>query len=199
MWPFSYQTIEVATFSLRGWCMLGVFLLPAFTRLGHECPFWVGSFESMWWNACAHRLDLGLYSHPKEFWRNGVRTHVNSKGKSHLPEKFSPEEYRTHVAASSRAASPTQYQRATPITCSGTTPSLPHYCDGHNQQNFSQCKDSCIAQMQTVEHHFTDKQFRRWKISSYSAWQHTSTKRRKWVADNYLPLTLICIQGASHV
>ena len=28
-----------------------------------------------------HRLDLGLYSHPKEFWGNGVRSHVNSKGK----------------------------------------------------------------------------------------------------------------------
>ena len=30
-------TIEVVTFCLRGWCMLDVFLLPAFTRLGHEC------------------------------------------------------------------------------------------------------------------------------------------------------------------
>ena len=28
-----------------------------------------------------HKLDLGLYSHPKEFWGNGVRTHVNCKGK----------------------------------------------------------------------------------------------------------------------
>ena len=40
-----------------------------------------GSFESLRWNACVHRLDLGLYSHPKEFWGNGVRTHVNSKEK----------------------------------------------------------------------------------------------------------------------
>ena len=30
-------TIEVVTFRLRGWCMPVVFLLPAFTRLGHEC------------------------------------------------------------------------------------------------------------------------------------------------------------------
>ena len=30
-------TIEIVTFRLRGWCMLGVLLLPAFTRLGHEC------------------------------------------------------------------------------------------------------------------------------------------------------------------
>ena len=30
-------TIEVATLRRHGWYMLGVFLLPAFTRLGHEC------------------------------------------------------------------------------------------------------------------------------------------------------------------
>ena len=48
------------------------------------------SFKSMQWNACVHRLDLGLYSHPKEFEASGggvgggrdkVITHVNSKGK----------------------------------------------------------------------------------------------------------------------
>ena len=48
----------------------------------HPSRTWTsGSFESVWWNACVHRLDLGLYSHPKEFWGNGVWTHVNSKGK----------------------------------------------------------------------------------------------------------------------
>ena len=36
MWPFFNPTIKVVTFRLHGWCMLGVFLLPAFTRLGHE-------------------------------------------------------------------------------------------------------------------------------------------------------------------
>ena len=40
-----------------------------------------GSFESVQWNACVNRLDLGLYCHPKEFWGNGVRTLVNCKGK----------------------------------------------------------------------------------------------------------------------
>ena len=65
MWPFFNPTIKVVTFRLRGWCVLGVFLLPAFTRL----RTWTsGSFESVRWNACMHRLDLGLYSHPKEFW-----------------------------------------------------------------------------------------------------------------------------------
>ena len=39
---FAYVTVfnainKVVTFRLRGWCMLGVILLPAFTRQGHEC------------------------------------------------------------------------------------------------------------------------------------------------------------------
>ena len=33
---FFNPTIKVVTFRLRAWCVLGVFLLPAFTRLGHE-------------------------------------------------------------------------------------------------------------------------------------------------------------------
>ena len=52
--------------------MLDVFLLPAFTRLGHECQDLLSLCDG---------LDLGLYSHLKEFWGNGVRTHANSKGK----------------------------------------------------------------------------------------------------------------------
>ena len=37
VWPFFHPTIEVVKFHLHGWCMLGVFLLPAFNCLGHEC------------------------------------------------------------------------------------------------------------------------------------------------------------------
>ena len=98
-----------------------------------------GYFESVQWNACVHRLDLGLYSHPKEFWGNGVRTHVNSKGKipstgkillrggwdprrcikqdsqpNTLPASYSPEEDGTQDPASSRTVSPTLYQPAIP-------------------------------------------------------------------------------------
>ena len=48
----------------------------------HQSRTWIsGSFESVWWNACVHRVDLSLYSHPKEFWRTRVSAHVNSKGK----------------------------------------------------------------------------------------------------------------------
>ena len=45
-----------------------------------------GCFESVRWNACVHGLDLASHSHPNESLGNGVRIHVNSKGKkSHLP------------------------------------------------------------------------------------------------------------------
>ena len=102
-------TIEVVIFCLHGWCLLGVFLLPVITHLGHECQ---DLFESMWWNACVHRLDLSLYSHPKEFWGNGVRTHVNSKGKIPSTGAFFWEEDRTQDTASSRTVNPTHYQWA---------------------------------------------------------------------------------------
>ena len=48
-----------------------------------------------------HTLDLSSYPHPKEFLRNGVRTHVDSKGKSPVPEA------QTHNTASCRTGSPT--------------------------------------------------------------------------------------------
>ena len=80
-------TIEVVTFRLRGWCMLGVFFVASI----HRPWTWMsGSFESVWWNACVHRLDLSLYSHPKEFGENGIRTHVNSKGKIPSTVKILP-------------------------------------------------------------------------------------------------------------
>ena len=50
-----------------------------------------GSFESVRVNACVHRLDLGLYSYPKELSGNGFRTHVNSKGKIPSIGKNSPQ------------------------------------------------------------------------------------------------------------
>ena len=115
-------TIELVTFCFRGWCMLGVFLVAGILPSG--------SLESIRCKVCVHRLDLGVYSHPKEgfccflggvlfcfvcfwggFWgEGGVRTYVNSKGKISCTETFSPEEDRTHDPASKRTASPTHYQ-----------------------------------------------------------------------------------------
>ena len=101
---FFNPTIEAVTFHLYGRCMLSVFLLPAFIPLGHGLS---GSFKSMRWNACVHRPDLSLYSHPKEFWGNRVRNHVNSKGK--ILSTRSLEEDQTCDTASGRTASPTHY------------------------------------------------------------------------------------------
>ena len=59
---FFSSTIEVVTFRLHGLCMLHVFVAGI-----HLSRTWMsGSFEFTWWNACEHRLDLGLYSHLKE-------------------------------------------------------------------------------------------------------------------------------------
>ena len=44
---FKIPTIEVVTFHLHGWYMLGVFLLPAFTLLGHERPDFLNPCDGM--------------------------------------------------------------------------------------------------------------------------------------------------------
>ena len=65
-----------------------------------------------------HRLDLGLYSHLKEFWGKilgGMESEpmLTPGEKAPLLEKFSPEEYQTH-AASSGTVSSAHYQQAIP-------------------------------------------------------------------------------------
>ena len=68
-----------------------------------------------------HRLDLGLYSHLKEFGGeggggggggDGVRTHVNSKEKLPSTTKILRGGDQIHNTASSRKVSPTHYQQA---------------------------------------------------------------------------------------
>ena len=120
MWLFVNLTIEVVTFHLRTHKMLKN--MHTFTKTHGACwcifvagippsRTWMsGSFEPVRCNTRVHSLDLGLCSHPKEFWGNGVRTHVGSREKSPLPEKSSSEEDRSHVAALRRTASPALYQ-----------------------------------------------------------------------------------------
>ena len=54
----------------------------------HPSRTWTsGSFESVRWNACVHRLDLGLYSHPKEFfWGMEFEPMLTPREKSPLLE-----------------------------------------------------------------------------------------------------------------
>ena len=51
-----------------------------------------GSLEFVRWNACVHRLNLGLYSHPKEFLGMESEPMLTPREKSPLSETFSSEE-----------------------------------------------------------------------------------------------------------
>ena len=64
MWPFFDPTIEVVSHILSLWmvhagCIFVAGIYPSRKWMS-------GSFESVWWNACVHRLDLSLRSHLKE-------------------------------------------------------------------------------------------------------------------------------------
>ena len=78
MWQLFNPTIQVVTFRLRGWCVLGVFLLPAFTRLGHERQDLLSPCDEM--HVCTDYTSAYTLIQ-KSFWGNGVWTHVISKGK----------------------------------------------------------------------------------------------------------------------
>ena len=82
-----------------------------FVASSHLSRTWMsGSFESLRWNANAYKLDLGLCSHPNELLWNGVRTHVNWKGK--IPSTGGPKVDWTRDAASRRTARSTLYRQS---------------------------------------------------------------------------------------
>ena len=58
------KEVDLVTFYLRGWCMLGVFV----AGIHPLRPWTSGSFESVRQNAGVHILDLGLDSHMKELF-----------------------------------------------------------------------------------------------------------------------------------
>ena len=60
------------------------FLRPAFTRLGHECQDLLSPCGRM--HVCTYKTSVYTLTQ-KSFWGNGVRTHVNSKGKMPSTEK----------------------------------------------------------------------------------------------------------------
>ena len=67
MWSFLNPPIEVVTF-VDGACWV-CFCCPHSPV--YDRSWMSGSFETMRWNACVHRLDLGLYSNLKELGRRG--------------------------------------------------------------------------------------------------------------------------------
>ena len=44
---FFNPSIEIVTFCFRGWSTLSVYLLPAFTHLGHECQYLLGLCDAL--------------------------------------------------------------------------------------------------------------------------------------------------------
>ena len=87
-----------------------MFVLLALTHLGHECQDLLSLCDGMH----VGTDETSVYTLiRKSFGENEVRTHVNSKGKSPLLEKFS-EEDGMHDTASRKTGSPTHYQQAIP-------------------------------------------------------------------------------------
>ena len=69
--------VTIFQFNHRGCHILSSWMVHAgcvFVAGIHLSRTWMpGSFDFMGWNACAYKLDLGLYSHPKELG-NGVKS-----------------------------------------------------------------------------------------------------------------------------
>ena len=111
MWPFFNPTIKVAAFCLRGWCMLNVFLLPAFIPLGYECQDLLSLCNGM--HVCTDYTSV--YT---PIWKNlgGMESEpmLTPREKSSLPEKFSSEEDHSHDVASHMTVNPKHYQQAIP-------------------------------------------------------------------------------------
>ena len=85
---FINPTIGVVTFCLNGWCMLGVYLLPAFTRLGHECQDLLSLCDGM--HACTDWTSVYTLIQ-KSFGGMEPELMLTPREKSPLLEQFSSE------------------------------------------------------------------------------------------------------------
>ena len=103
IWSFFTPTIEVVTFHFSGWCILDVFLLPAFTFLIHECPDLLGLCDEC---MCVQTGSWFILSSDR-VTGNGVKSHVNSKGE--IRSARGSEEGQTCDAALYRTASTAHY------------------------------------------------------------------------------------------
>ena len=110
-------------------------------------------FESGRWNACVHRLDLGLYSHPKEFWENGVKTYINSKGKIPYTGKNSPQ---SRIERPNRLIKQDSEPSTLPTSCSGPRFSVSPYSVIDSRSKSSSGSDNlcliCRSASHTVRH-----------------------------------------------
>ena len=84
---FFNPTIEGVTFRLRGWCVLGVFLLQAFTRLGHERQDLLSPCDEMH-VMCAQTRPRFRLSSERVFGGIEFEPMLTPREKSPLPENF---------------------------------------------------------------------------------------------------------------
>ena len=84
--PFFLQSNHRGSHILSSWL---VHAGCAFVTGIHPCrTLRAGSFESVRWNACVHKLGLFILSYERVFLWNGIRIHVNSMGKNSLYRKL---------------------------------------------------------------------------------------------------------------
>ena len=77
LWHLEGEVIGVIAFCLHGWCMLGVFFLPASTSLGHECEDLLSPCDGVY--VCSTLIW-------KSFWGMESEPMWTLGGKSPLPE-----------------------------------------------------------------------------------------------------------------
>ena len=142
MWPFLYPTIEAVTFHFHRWC-------PSRTWTS-------GSFVSVRWNASVHRLEVYALIQ-KCFWGMESEPMLTPREKSPLPKKFSSEEDRTHDAAPSRTAGPTNYQ-------------LSYSCN-HNRHQRELQPISCGRLKYTTIYWITRYKTLYWKVKTTTVYQ----------------------------
>ena len=110
---FFNPTTVVVTFCLCGWDMLGVFLLLAYTCLGHERQDLLSPWDG---RNVSTDLTLVYTLIRKSLGRMKPEPMLTPREKSALPENNSTQEDWTSNAASSRTASPTRYQQVIPAS-----------------------------------------------------------------------------------
>ena len=105
MWTFVNPTIEVATFRLHGWCILGVFLLPVFIFQEQECQDLLSPCNGM--HVCIGYTSV--YTRiQKSFWGRELEPMLTPKEK--IPSTEGSGKGRTCNIALCKTASPTHYQ-----------------------------------------------------------------------------------------
>ena len=130
-------------------------------------------------NACVHRLDFGLFSHPNEVLAGMESEPMITPRKNPLyRKKKSPQKDRTHDVASSRTASQTHYQMSYSGPFSDQTCSLSH------SQYTDTGPNSPSAYPITPGAWQDSHRFVCWLVGCLTSQQHASVSQRRIYSEN---------------